>query len=205
MFLKEHSYDSTVSELCQTQSGWNPCLLIFYSKAGISDIFEGHYGPATGIDTHSAAGPIDFSYLFLTSSFDWTIKLWSHKVRFLNRNFRTTLLHLPFYFPKSLNARQESRSSNPCTGHLYWRCYIYWQNPRPLYSFEDNGDYLYDVQWSPIHPALFAAVDGTGRLDLWNLNNDTEVKWLWTSILFQRLDYVLDVVDEGEGRSYFHV
>ena len=24
-------------------------------------------------------------------------------------------------------------------------------------------------------PALFAAVDGNGRLDLWNLNNDTEV------------------------------
>ena len=54
--------------------------------------------------------------------------------------------------------------------------YVYFQNPRPLYSFEDNGDYVYDVQWSPIHPALFAAVDGTGRLDLWNLNNDTEVK-----------------------------
>ena len=27
-----------------------------------------------------------------------------------------------------------------------------------------------------IHPDLFAAVDGTGRLDLWNLDNDTEVK-----------------------------
>ena len=38
---------------------------------------------------------------------------------------------------------------------------------------------MYDVQWSPIHPALFAAVDGTGRLDLWNLNNDTEVQ-IWT-------------------------
>lgn len=29
--------------------------------------------------------------------------------------------------------------------------------------------------WSPVHPAMFAAVDGMGRLDLWNLNNDTEV------------------------------
>lgn len=29
--------------------------------------------------------------------------------------------------------------------------------------------------WSPVHPATFAAVDGMGRLDLWNLNNDTEV------------------------------
>lgn len=26
-----------------------------------------------------------------------------------------------------------------------------------------------------MHPALFAAVDGSGRLDLWNLNQDTEV------------------------------
>ena len=29
-----------------------------HSKAGISDIFEGHYGPVTGIDTHSAAGQV---------------------------------------------------------------------------------------------------------------------------------------------------
>lgn len=34
---------------------------------------------------------------------------------------------------------------------------------------------MYDVAWSPVHPAMFAAVDGMGRLDLWNLNNDTEV------------------------------
>jgi hypothetical protein len=31
------------------------------------------------------------------------------------------------------------------------------------------------VQWSPINPALFATIDGTGRLDLWNLINDSEV------------------------------
>jgi WD40 repeat protein len=58
------------------------------------------------------------------------------------------------------------------------------QENKPLYSFEDNGDYVYDVAWSPIHPALFAAVDGTGRLDLWNLNKDTEVFVIFTPRLF---------------------
>uniref|UniRef100_A0AAQ5YB95 Dynein, cytoplasmic 1, intermediate chain 2a n=1 Tax=Amphiprion ocellaris TaxID=80972 RepID=A0AAQ5YB95_AMPOC len=97
------------------------------SKAGISEMFEGHHGPITGIHCHTAAGPLDFSNLFVTSSFDWTVKLWTTK------------------------------------------------NNKPLYSFEDNSDYVYDVMWSPTHPALFACVDGVGHLDLWNLNNDTEV------------------------------
>ena len=44
-----------------------------------------------------------------------------------------------------------------------------------MYSFEDNGEYVFDVAWSPIHPALFTTVDGSGRIDLWNLNQDTEV------------------------------
>ncbi|XP_072269014.1 cytoplasmic dynein 1 intermediate chain 1 isoform X4 [Pyxicephalus adspersus] len=50
------------------------------SKAGISEVFEGHQGPITGINCHSAVGSIDFSHLFLTSSFDWTVKLWTTKV-----------------------------------------------------------------------------------------------------------------------------
>ncbi len=49
------------------------------------------------------------------------------------------------------------------------------QDRRPLYSFEGSSDYVYDVAWSPAHPAVFATVDGTGRLDIWNLNFDTEV------------------------------
>jgi len=97
------------------------------SRAGILDQFEGHQAPVTGINAHNGQGTIDFSHLFLTSSIDWTVKLWSLKEN------------------------------------------------KPLWSFEDNGDYVYDVAWSPIHPALFATVDGTGRLDLWNLNKDTEV------------------------------
>lgn len=49
------------------------------------------------------------------------------------------------------------------------------QDNKPLYSFEHTGDYVYDVAWSPTHPSVFASVDGTGKLDLWNLNQDTEV------------------------------
>lgn len=97
------------------------------SKAGILDAYEGHQGPVTGVSTHTCPGPIDFSHLFITSSIDWTVKLWSVK------------------------------------------------ETKALYSFEDNGDYVYDVAWSPLHPALFTAVDGSGRIDLWNLNQDTEV------------------------------
>ncbi|VDP83538.1 unnamed protein product [Echinostoma caproni] len=45
----------------------------------------------------------------------------------------------------------------------------------PLHTFEDYFDYVYDVNWSPVHPAVFAAVDGTGRLDIWDINQDVEV------------------------------
>ncbi|XP_041351024.1 cytoplasmic dynein 1 intermediate chain 2-like isoform X4 [Gigantopelta aegis] len=97
------------------------------SKAGINEAFDGHQGPVTQVDCHSVPGQIDFSPYFITSSFDWTIKLWSIK------------------------------------------------DQKFIHSFEDNSDYVYGVEWSPIHPALFASVDGMGRLDLWNLNNETEV------------------------------
>lgn len=96
-------------------------------RSGVNETFEKHIGPVTGISTHYNQSSPDFGHLFLTSSIDWTIKLWSLK------------------------------------------------DTKPLYSFEDNSDYVMDVAWSPIHPALFAAVDGSGRLDLWNLNQDTEV------------------------------
>ncbi|XP_055942233.1 cytoplasmic dynein 1 intermediate chain 2-like isoform X1 [Argiope bruennichi] len=97
------------------------------SKSGIVESFESHQGPITAISTHRSRGPVDFPDLFLTSSFDWTIKLWSLR------------------------------------------------KSQPLYSFEHNSDYVFDVSWSPIHPAVFACVDGLGNLDIWNINCDTEL------------------------------
>lgn len=104
---------------------YSGCL--YGQRAGVTECVEAHAGPVTGVSCHSAAGSVDLSHLYLTSSMDWSVKLWSLKEN------------------------------------------------KALYSFEDNGDYVVDVKWSPTHPALFATADAAGRLDLWNLNRDTEV------------------------------
>ncbi|KAI3662361.1 hypothetical protein MP638_004885 [Amoeboaphelidium occidentale] len=102
-------------------------------KAGIrSKEVRGHQGPISGLDFHSAQGPVNFSNHFLTSSFDWTVKLWK---------------------------RVSKRSSVSLV---------------EVMSFESFSDYVYDVSWSPSHPAVFAAGDATGNLSLWNINTDRE-------------------------------
>ena len=51
------------------------------AKAGLNqyDVYKGHSGPIMGLHFHPLVGPIDFSDLFLTSSVDWTVKLWRAK------------------------------------------------------------------------------------------------------------------------------
>lgn len=49
-----------------------------------------------------------------------------------------------------------------------------YRSPNPIYSFEDAGDYVFDVQFSPAHPSLFASADGMGEIDFWNPNVNTE-------------------------------
>lgn len=63
------------------------------TKAGVVETYEAHQGPITGLDIHNSQGSIDYSHLFLTSSFDWTIKLWSLKVSFERGNTGARRLH----------------------------------------------------------------------------------------------------------------
>jgi dynein intermediate chain len=116
------------------------------AKAGLNqyDIYKGHAGPVMGLHFHPLVGPVDFSDLFLTSSADWTVKLWRAKSL---AKPSSTPHHLP-----------------------------------PVYSFDEANDYVYDVKWHPNHPALFGSVDGSGKFDLWNLNNDTEVPTVSTNV-----------------------
>ena len=62
------------------------------AKAGITDTYDGHQGPVMGISVNAVQGGIDFSHMFVTSSMDWTIKLWSLKVK----NTDLTLFFLIF-------------------------------------------------------------------------------------------------------------
>ena len=64
----------------------------------------------------------------MTSSFDWTVKLWNLK-----------------------------------------------ESGKPLFSFENYNDCVYDVQWSPVISVLFDTYDEIGKFDLWNLLSDSEI------------------------------
>ncbi|KAK8853374.1 hypothetical protein IAR55_004078 [Kwoniella newhampshirensis] len=128
------------------------------AKAGLNtaDVYRGHAAPVTGLHFHPGTGSIDFSDLFLTSSVDWTVKLWRAR---LNAKAGGTTQQAN---STSANGRAGTTGSEE-------------KGVSPLHSFEEADDYVFDVKWHPYHPAVFGTVDGAGKFDLWNLNQDVEV------------------------------
>jgi dynein intermediate chain len=108
---------------------------IFESKDHVFDtIYNAHDAPITNLRflpqsaTAATTAPQSLqSQFFITSSYDWTVKLWSNTLS------------------------------------------------RPLHVFESARDYVFDCQFHPVNPALFAQGDGTGKIDLWNLNGAMDV------------------------------
>lgn len=119
-------------------------------KAGLSlaEVYRGHAAPITGLHFHPLHGPVDFSDLFLSSSMDWTSRLWRLKG----------------------NKSSTSSSAAAIRGNNAQRG----ETVAPILTLEEANDYVYDVAWHTLHPALFAQVDGSGRFDLFNLNMDVE-------------------------------
>lgn len=105
---------------------------IHRNKSGVQEAYEAHSGAITSVRFHPVAaetGQRDYSSdMMLTTSVDWTIKLWRSKHTF----------------------------------------------SKPLHVFDNYEAYTYDAAWHPSNPAVFAAVDGEGHLDLWNLAADWE-------------------------------
>ena len=46
---------------------------------------------------------------------------------------------------------------------------------KPLITFNQSKDYVYSAKWNPINPYIFATGDGSGNIDLWDLNRDREI------------------------------
>ncbi|KIR98614.1 dynein intermediate chain, cytosolic [Cryptococcus deuterogattii 2001/935-1] len=126
------------------------------AKAGLNseEAYRDHAAPVTGIHFHPGTGSIDFSDLFLTSSVDWTVKLWRTKAASNT---------------KGASGMQASGKGEDKT-------------VAPVHSFEEANDYVFDVKWHPHHPAVFGTVDGSGKFDLWNLNQDVEVPIVSTNV-----------------------
>ncbi|UZJ54845.1 hypothetical protein CBS101457_004165 [Exobasidium rhododendri] len=126
-------------------------------KAGLntSEVYRGHAAPITGLHFHPLHGSVDFSELFLSSSMDWTSRLWRLKGNSTTAAAATTA-----------SAAATIRSGGNTTQRG--------ESIAPILTLEEANDYVYDVAWHTVHPALFAQVDGSGRFDLFNLNIDAE-------------------------------
>jgi len=123
------------------------------SANSLHSLTMAHSGPVFGLSCHQAAGTLDFSDLFLTASADWSIKLWSTKY-----NTGSSI--------STLSSGKEAASTNSASNSSIIPS---------IHAFENNQDYLYDIAWSPAHPAVFVCGDGQANVDLWDINTHTEM------------------------------
>ncbi|KAK0632041.1 WD40-repeat-containing domain protein [Immersiella caudata] len=116
------------------------------AKAGVDSrvSYKGHTAPVMSVDFHPARGPVDLGDLVLSSSLDWSVKLW--KVR----------------APAATSA--VGSGLNTVLGE---------SQVTPLLDFT-REDVVYDAAWSPIKPGVFSLVDGGGWLELWDITVETE-------------------------------
>ena len=121
------------------------------AKAGVDTrvSYKGHAGPVMSVDFHPARGPVDLGDLVLSSSLDWSVKLW--KVR----------------APAATSA-VVSAGLGGALGALGGDAHV-----TPLLDFV-REDVVYDAAWSPIKPGVFSLVDGAGWLELWDITVETE-------------------------------
>lgn len=118
------------------------------AKAGVDQrvSYRGHAAPVMSLNFHPARGPIDLGDLVISSSLDWSVKLW--KVR-----------------------APAATATTGITGDA--------QTVTPLLDL-NREDVVYDAAWSPVKPGVFALVDGTGSVEVWDLTLETEVPFART-------------------------
>lgn len=146
------------------------------TKAGIDPriLYAGHAAPVMALDFHKAVGPLDLSDLALSAGLDWNIKLW--RVREARDVPSATA-------PASEDILSRHSRSRPGTaqGHntqsAYTKAFGSANKPEPQPALLEiqKSDAVYDVRWSPARPSVFASVDGSGTVEVWDLNENTDI------------------------------
>jgi len=122
------------------------------AKAGVDSrvAYRGHTAPVMSTQFHPARGPVDLGDLLLSSSSDWSVKLWRVKPA-----------------AGSSAAAAAAVSTSLSNGNA----------PQVISPVLDisREDLVYDAKWAPHKPSVFACVTGAGELEVFNLSYDLEV------------------------------
>ena len=141
------------------------------SKAGIDSRirYKGHTAPIMSVDYHPARGPLDMSDLVLTSSLDWSVKVWRTRAPSTAAAAAAATTNSPMTFPANTYS-----SSLLGPGSSTAQPNLMSQNISPIIDIPCE-DVVYSARWSPTRPSVLGIVDGAGSLEIWDLNNDIEV------------------------------
>ena len=116
---------------------------------------EAHFGMITGMRLHTCSNQKRLSILqslILTISIDWTIKLWD------GEQFHPAV------------GSTNGKDSNNTIAVMKDKSNSISSSIRPLLEWMiSTYDYVCDIQWSPTHPALFAAITANNKLYIYNL------------------------------------
>ncbi|KAK4944457.1 hypothetical protein LTR10_016131 [Elasticomyces elasticus] len=117
------------------------------AQAGVDTRFSyrGHSAPVMSSQFHPARGPVDLGDLLLSSSSDWSVKLWKVK-------------------PAASSGSAAAASAAGTAPAIV----------SPILNI-GREDLVYDAKWAPHKPSVFACVTGAGELEVFDLNYDVEV------------------------------
>ncbi|KAJ9615031.1 hypothetical protein H2200_001105 [Cladophialophora chaetospira] len=118
------------------------------AQAGVDTriAYKGHTAPVMSSQFHPARGPVDLGDLMLSSSSDWSVRLWRVKPAASSSTTASSIVAggaAPTVINPLLNLGRE--------------------------------DLVYDAKWAPHKPSVFACATGSGELEVFDLSYDLEV------------------------------
>lgn len=133
------------------------------AKAGTDQrlSYKGHAAPVMSTNFHPSRGPVDLGDLMLSSSLDWSVKLWRIRAP------AATLGGSGAVDSSILGSSGGTASGISASSTQQ-------QTVAPILDIT-REDIVYDACWAPHRPGVFALVDGAGYVEVWDLSNETEV------------------------------